>query len=318
MQGWRKRMEDSHISDLNRGTGNKLHVFGVFDGHGGKEVAQYVKAHFTEELSNNLTYQSGNLKKALSETFLKMDEMCMENPGKLELKRYAQISKEEDEHINQKEKSNNKQMDMFKQILGQGKEDEDIVMMTGCTASVCAIDEANKKLYFANAGDSRSVLCKNGVAYAMSIDHKPDLDTEKNRIYKADGWVSEGRVKGNLNLSRSLGDMEYKQNKRLPPEEQMITANPDIMVEPLTNDTSFIVLACDGIWDCMTNQEICDFISERLQKDPKQKLSKIIEEIMDKILAPDIYTGIFYLIIIFIETGVGCDNMTCVIIQFKN
>jgi protein phosphatase 1G len=152
----------------------------------------------------------------------------------------------------------------------------------------------------------------------MSIDHKPDLDTEKNRIYKADGWVSEGRVKGNLNLSRSLGDMEYKQNKRLPPEEQMITANPDIMVEPLTNDTSFIVLACDGIWDCMTNQEICDFISERLQKDPKQKLSKIIEEIMDKILAPDIYTGIFYLIIIFIETGVGCDNMTCVIIQFKN
>jgi len=134
----------------------------------------------------------------------------------------------------------------------------------------------------------------------MSIDHKPDLDTEKNRIYKADGWVSEGRVKGNLNLSRSLGDMEYKQNKRLPPEEQMITANPDIMVEPLTNDTSFIVLACDGIWDCMTNQEICDFISERLQKDPKQKLSKIIEEIMDKILAPDIYTGIFYLIIIFI------------------
>jgi protein phosphatase 1G len=221
-----------------------------------------------------------------------MDEMCLQNPGKLELKRFSQISKEEDEQINQKEKSNNKQMDMFKQIMGQGKEDENISMMTGCTANVCTIDEVNKKIYFANAGDSRSVLCKNGIAYPMSIDHKPELDTEKNRIYKADGWVSEGRVKGNLNLSRSLGDMEYKQNKRLPAEEQMITANPDLVVESLSNDVSFMILACDGIWDCMTNQEICDFVSERLKKDSKQKLSKIIEEIMDTILAPDIYTGI--------------------------
>jgi protein phosphatase 1G len=182
-------------------------------------------------------------------------------------------------------------MDLFKQILGQGKEEEDIAMMTGCTASVCAIDEQNKKLYFANAGDSRSVLCKNGIAFPMSIDHKPELDIEKNRIYKADGWVSDGRVKGNLNLSRSLGDLEYKQNKKLPAEDQMITANPDVVVESLTSDVNFIVLACDGIWDCMTNQEICDFITERLKKDPNQKLSKIIEEIMDQILAPDIYTG---------------------------
>jgi protein phosphatase 1G len=290
MQGWRKRMEDSHISDLDKGPSGKLHCFGVFDGHGGKEVAQFVRVHFTEELVNNPSFKQGNLKKALAETFLRMDSMLVENAGKIELKKYAQISKEEDEVINQREK-NNKQMDLFKQILGQGKDEEELAMMTGCTAHVCAVDEANKKIYFANAGDSRGVLCKNGIAYPMSIDHKPDLDIEKNRIYKADGWVSEGRVKGNLNLSRSLGDLEYKQNKRLPPEEQMITAYPDLVVEPLTNDINFIILACDGIWDCMTNQEICDFVSERLKKDPKQKLSKIIEEILDRCLAPDIYTG---------------------------
>ncbi len=291
MQGWRKRMEDSHISDLSCGNNNKFHVFGVFDGHGGKEVAQFVKNHFTKELINNSSYKSGNISKALSENFLRMDEMCMESSGKMELKKLAQISKEEDEIVNQKEKNNNKQMDIFKQILGQGKEDEDIAMMTGCTSNVCVIDEQNKKMYFANAGDSRSVLCRNGIAYPMSVDHKPDMDSEKNRIYKADGWVSEGRVKGNLNLSRSLGDMEYKQNKRLPPEEQMITANPEVLVESFSHDLNFIILACDGIWDCMTNQEICDFVSERLRKDPKQKLSKIVEEIMDKIIAPDIYTG---------------------------
>jgi protein phosphatase 1G len=294
MQGWRKRMEDSHISDLSKGNNGKLHVFGVFDGHGGKEVAQFVKYHFTEELVANNSYKNGNLKKALTENFLRMDDMLTTGTGKVELKMISQKAKEEDEIINAREK-NNKQMDLFKQILGQGKDDEDIAMMTGCTASVCAIDEHNKKLFFSNAGDSRAVLCKNGIAFPMSIDHKPDLDIEKNRIYKADGWVSDGRVKGNLNLSRSLGDLEYKQNRKLPPEDQMITANPDVVVEPLTNDVNFIVLACDGVWDCMTNQEICDFISERLKKDPNQKLSKIIEEIMDQILAPDIYTGKIYL-----------------------
>ena len=92
-------------------------------------------------------------------------------------------------------------------------------------------------------------------------------------------------------MSRSLGDLEYKQNKKLGPEEQMITANPDVVEEDLTKDINFIVIACDGIWDCMTNQECCDFISERLKKDPNIKLSKIIEEMFDSIIASDIYSG---------------------------
>jgi protein phosphatase 1G len=87
--------------------------------------------------------------------------------------------------------------------------------------------------------------------------------------------------------------LEYKQNKKLPPEEQMITAYPDVVTETLSSDCSFIVIGCDGVWDCMTNQEVCDFVSERLKKDPNYKLSKIVEEIFDTILAPDIYTGNF-------------------------
>lgn len=125
-----------------------------------------------------------------------MDQLMSESAGKLELKKLAKLSKEEDELQNQKEK--NKQMDMFQKLFDvRSQEDCDIALMTGCTANVCIIDEEKKKIYFANAGDSRSVLCKKGVAYPMSIDHKPELETEKNRIYKADGWVSEGRVKGN-------------------------------------------------------------------------------------------------------------------------
>ncbi len=51
------------------------------------------------------------------------------------------------------------------------------------------------------------------VAVALSEDHKPENELEKKRIEAAGGTVSENRVNGNLNLSRSLGDFEYKQNK---------------------------------------------------------------------------------------------------------
>jgi protein phosphatase 1G len=193
MQGWRKRMEDSHISDLSVGTNKGTNVFGVFDGHGGKEVAVYVKRHFTEELVNNSSYKKGEIKKALSENFLKMDEIMQDKNGKLELKKEAKKSKEEDELANTGQK--NSQMDLFRQMMDPKQDpNADVAMFTGCTACVCAIHEG--KLYVANAGDSRAVLCRKGVAYAMSIDHKPEMEIESTRIEKAGGWVSDGRVKG--------------------------------------------------------------------------------------------------------------------------
>jgi serine/threonine protein phosphatase PrpC len=80
----------------------------------------------------------------------------------------------------------------------------------GCTANVIAIEDY-KTLYIANAGDSRSVLGRGGKAVALSYDHKPNNEIEKARIEKAGSTITEeGRVDGNLNLSRSLGDMKYK------------------------------------------------------------------------------------------------------------
>ena len=197
---------------------------------------------------------------------------------------------------------------MISQLIGpKDPEANDIYMRTGCTACVLSIDEKSKKLYFANAGDSRVVMCKNGVAYAQSEDHKPEMESEKTRIYKAEGWISEGRVKGNLNLTRGFGDLEYKQNKNLKPEEQMITANPDIKIVDFEDDIDFIIIGCDGIWDCLKNQEACDIVSKRLKEDPNIKVSKIIEDMMDDIVAKDLYN----------ESGVGCDNMTCIVIVFK-
>jgi protein phosphatase 1G len=237
-------MEDSHIADLNIG-GTNCHAFGVFDGHGGKEVAQWVKKKFSDELAKNKNFKSQNYGKALSENFLRMDTLMVETQGKQELKEEARKAKIEDEKQGKDQEKN--KTDMFRSLFDPKAQDDcDVAMYTGCTATVCLLDD--KKAYFANAGDSRIVICKNGVAYAMTVDHKPDLDEERTRIYKADGWVADGRVKGNLNLSRSLGDLEYKQNKKISAEEQMITANPEITSCDL-KDVDFIFLGCDGVYD---------------------------------------------------------------------
>ena len=300
-------MEDAHITKIDLGESKSLNLFGVFDGHGGKEIAQFVSNHFSDEFIQNKKYLNGDIKNALKETFIKMDEIMQTLNGKEEIKQYARKSKEEDE-LQSINEPPNPQMKMFSQLIPQkNPESDEISLRTGCTACVCAIEEKSKKVYFANAGDSRVVICKKGKAIPMSVDHKPDLEKEKDRIYKADGWISDGRVKGNLNLTRGLGDLEYKSNKHLKPEEQIITADPDILSDDFNNDVDFIIVGCDGIWDCLSNQQACDFVLSRIHKDKNRKLSKIIEEMMDEICATDLYN----------ETGVGCDNMTCMIIVPK-
>ncbi len=79
MQGWRLNMEDAHICTVDKYTGN---IFGVFDGHGGVEVAHFVSKHFESEFKDNINYKMKNYDMALQDTFLRMDELLSTNKGK--------------------------------------------------------------------------------------------------------------------------------------------------------------------------------------------------------------------------------------------
>ncbi|KAM6943439.1 protein phosphatase 1G isoform 2-T2 [Xenentodon cancila] len=179
---------------------------------------------------------------------------------------------------------------------------------SGTTAVVALI--RGKQLIVANSGDSRCVVSERGKAVDMSYDHKPEDEVELARIKNAGGKVTmDGRVNGGLNLSRAIGDHFYKRNKALPPEEQMISAMPDVKVLTLNDDHDFMVIACDGIWNVLSSQEVVDFISERLKPDQSGKvrpLSSVVEELLDHCLAPDTSGD-----------GTGCDNMTCIIVTFR-
>eukprot|EP00825_Cyclidium_porcatum_P028580 TRINITY_DN307_c0_g2_i4.p1 TRINITY_DN307_c0_g2~~TRINITY_DN307_c0_g2_i4.p1 ORF type:complete len:307 (+),score=67.68 TRINITY_DN307_c0_g2_i4:155-1075(+) len=273
MQGWRVNMEDAHIA--NTQMSQNCQLFAVFDGHGGPEVAQFCKVKFCEELEENPNFKNGNYSQALTETFYKMDDILKSTEGKQQL---AKIRKAQEQ---------------------SGDES-----MAGCTSNVCLITQS--RIYVANAGDSRTNICANGQLVEMSQDHKPDDPAEKDRIQKAGGEVWEGRVNGNLNLSRAIGDLEYKQDTNLKADEQLIIAKPDIKEYNLTNTekVDFIIMGCDGIWECMTNQQVIKHFEKEI-KINKQPLQTAVEAFLDQILAKDT-SGLH-----------GLDNMTLVVIEFQ-
>ncbi|CAO3670507.1 unnamed protein product [Rhizopus stolonifer] len=172
---------------------------------------------------------------------------------------------------------------------------------SGCTAVTALITPDQKSIFVANAGDSRVIISTQGKSKPLSFDHKPSDPKESARISKAGGFVEFNRVNGNLALSRALGDFEFKNNTSLSPEEQAVTCNPDVIEHEITDQDEFMVLACDGIWDCMTNQQVVSFIRQQLAE--KTKLEDICEQLMDHCLSPENDGG-----------GIGCDNMSVIIV----
>ncbi|KAE7997217.1 hypothetical protein FH972_001870 [Carpinus fangiana] len=227
MQGWRATMEDAHAAypDLDSSTS----FFGVYDGHGGKVVAKFCAKYLHQQMLKHEVYAAGDLGSSVQKAFLRMDEMMCGQRGWRELARLGD------------------KMDKFSGMIEgliwspKGGEVNDHIddwpseegphsdfhgPNSGCTACVAII--RNNQLLVANAGDSRCVISKKGQAYNLSTDHKPNLEIEKERILKAGGFIQYGRVNGSLNLARAIGDVEFKQNKVLPAEKQIITAHPDI------------------------------------------------------------------------------------------
>ncbi len=154
---------------------------------------------------------------------------------------------------------------------------------TACVALVAGTD-----ILVANTGDSRCVLCKSGQTVDMSTDHKPRAEKERRRVAKAGGRVVEGRINNVLGFSRSLGDLAFKRKRGLGPEEQLVVATPDVKTEITEAGTEFLILACDGVWDCLKSEEAVCFVRICLGDKKCGKLSQAVVELFDRILPPTI------------------------------
>ena len=113
-----------------------------------------------------------------------------------------------------------------------------------------------------------------------------------------------GRVNGGLNLTRSFGDFDYKR-KPLPYDQQMITCKPDVkQFERQKGSDQFILAGCDGIWQNYVdnNQGIIDIVKQELKK---KNTKQVVQDLLERLIATDTMSGI------------GCDNMSAILIVFK-
>ncbi|RHY29562.1 hypothetical protein DYB32_005051 [Aphanomyces invadans] len=141
---------------------------------------------------------------------------------------------------------------------------------SGCTAIAAIVTDTH--IIVANSGDSRSVLATCGDAVEpMSFDHKPNNPREKLRIENAGGMVRNNRVNGDLASDKhSRGSMPMLQ----------VSPEPDIKIEARSAANEFLLLACDGVWDVLSNEEACDFVRS-VMKLGERDMGLICEELLD-------------------------------------
>lgn len=281
-EGWRNGMEDAHLAAPEFDVGRGLGLFGVFDGHGGSAVAKLVAEMMPAALRQQPAFLAGKYGEALTQTFLHLDTFLASRDGRKKVMRMS----------------------------GDGLGPDDM----GCTAVVALVRKADKpEVHVANAGDSRCVLVSGSTAVDMSRDHSPALPDELKRIQRAGGFVTnEGRVNGNLNLSRALGDLFYKKNKQLKPQEQLISGVPEVRQRNLDlSKDRFLILACDGIWERASSQAVTNFLLNQLQQGgpgPKgdvPKYSVACGQFLDKNVSKNPIR----------TRGLGCDNMTLMLVD---
>jgi protein phosphatase PTC1 len=236
----RNAMEDAHVFIDGFGKNPKQSYFGVYDGHGGRAIVEYLEKYLHQ-----------NFEKEILDT---------------NAKTYKEI-------INAFETS-------F--LLTDIQTAKANLAVSGSTAIVnfIQVDDATgtKHLHTANCGDARSVLSRNGVAIRLSHDHKASDIVEKNRIEKSGGFILRNRVLGVLAVSRSFGDHSLK---------QFVVSTPYVKSMELTEDDEFLILACDGVWDVMSDQEVVDFVkvySDSNGGNTNEKFDLIARALVDEAL----------------------------------
>jgi len=135
----------------------------------------------------------------------------------------------------------------------------------GTAAIAVIVERDNDRIIVANSGDQRAVLVRKYSAIALTTDHKPDEPNEKVRIYDVGGFVSEQkRVDGQLALSRALGDNELQPH---------VTYVPEVFVVDLLPEDKFLIVACDGLWDVVSNTKAMQIVNQ--YRTPSQAASAL-------------------------------------------
>ncbi|CAM8962148.1 unnamed protein product [Rhodiola kirilowii] len=219
--GRRRDMEDA-VSIKPSFLGAKdCHFFGVFDGHGCSHVATRCKARMHDIVKSELekaNMDEQSWKDALGRSFSLMDAEAQKSSGVASNSCRCELQMPQCDAV-------------------------------GSTAVVAIVSP--EKIVVSNCGDSRAVLCRNGVAIPLSSDHKPDRPDELERIERAGGRViywDGPRVLGVLAMSRAIGDNYLK---------PYVIPDPEVNIMDRDDEDECLILASDGLWDVVSNETAC-------------------------------------------------------------
>lgn len=233
-----------------------FNFFGVMDGHGshGHFISQSIKVLISEFLLDPTNYCPS----------LSLDSI------------YSKFTENEYSYL--------KQCYMYCETsLAKSKYE---VSFSGTSAVI--VVQIGDSLICANAGDSRAILCKaNNKIIKLSNDHKPNLPIEKERILASGGRVERIKDRGNyigsyrvwlkseqypgLAMSRSLGDFIAKSVGCI--------SEPEIIEAKLTEDSRFLIVGSDGVWEFLSDKDVYKFIEPFYNlKDPVAACNSLIEE----------------------------------------
>ncbi|MCL7045791.1 hypothetical protein MKW94_014693 [Papaver nudicaule] len=223
---------DSVVDGLNKNLSHSTaHFFGVYDGHGGSQVANYCRERvhlaLTEEIE---TMKEGLMNGSFKDNWEAQWEKAFTNC-------FVKVDAEVSGSVN-------------------GSAEPVAPETVGSTAVVSVV--CSSHIIVANCGDSRAVLCRGKSPVPLSEDHKPNREDEYARIEAAGGKVIQWnghRVFGVLAMSRSIGDRYLK---------PWIIPDPEVKFVPRTKEDECLILASDGLWDVLTNEEVCDVARRRI------------------------------------------------------
>ncbi|SGZ49763.1 CIC11C00000002231 [Sungouiella intermedia] len=271
---YRAKMEDVHTYVANFAEKPDWGYFAIFDGHAGKQTARWC--------GNNL------------HTLLEEEMLAMEALLSPLLLLSAPLTKLFSLTNSQPSEDNKDVRDALNRVFVKADEliEQEGSGSSGCTAAVAVLrwegnlketEEATIKgllaskpfdfvpsenhkrmLYTANVGDLRIVLCRGNRLYRLTYDHKASDAKEISRIRDAGGLVVKNRVNGVLAITRSLGDSYVK---------NLVTGRPFTTATEITKEDEFLILACDGVWDVITDDLACKFVQDifRAQREKKQQ-----------------------------------------------
>jgi len=237
----RRKMEDKHVAlpFYSQLCGRKelSAYYAVYDGHGGVDAAKYTSVHLHFQLAKALGYGGHGLDMG------KAQDQAAHGPdmGKALNKAFTETD------------------EMFTKCAQRQK-------YSSGTTAVCALVESDF-VHIAWLGDSQAVLVRDGRAVQIMNPHKPEREDERKRIEALGGcvvWFGAWRVNGSLSVSRAIGDVSYK---------PYISGEPDVISVERDASDDYLVLACDGLWDTLSFDDLVDEVHRHLKESGGDKTS---------------------------------------------